>query len=133
MGLPVGYITSVLCVSQSTCLEWKVFKTRQSSFKEQTPPHLETFPLCSHGYLIHSKSVLNIAEHRLALPHLCFGRIVLLHTGTELQNSVETENKLQLLRLFEALINHCCHPGLDTTEGKCLCCSDPHVALFSAM
>lgn len=93
---------------------------------------METFPLCSHRYLIYSKSILNIAEHWLALPHLCFGRILLLHTGTELQNSVEAENKLQLLRLFEAIINHCCHPGLDTTEGKCLCCPDPHVALFSA-
>lgn len=31
------------------------------------------------------------------------------------QNSVEVENELQLLRLFQDFINHCCHPGLDTT------------------
>lgn len=73
--------------------------------------------------------MLDIAEHGLALPLLCFGRIISLHIGTQLQNSVEVENKL---RFFDNH-NHCCHPGLDTTEGKCLCCSDPHIALFSAM
>lgn len=33
---------------------------------------------------------------------------------------MEVENELQLLRLSEDLVNLCCHPGLDPTEGKCL-------------
>lgn len=134
MGLLLGHIISVLCECHtSTCLEWKGLKQLQAIQLQRTDTTtLGTFPLCTHGYLIYSKSVLYIAEHGLALPLLCFGRIILLHVVTKLQNSVEVENELQLLRLFEDLRNHC-HPGLDTTEGKCLCCSDFHVALFSAI
>ena len=124
MGLLLCHIIPVLCGCQtSTCLELKVKKknTRGNPTPKSRLHHpwkLSHFVVMSICLVPGVSSIFQSMGFALSL--LCFGRILLLHIVTKLQNSMEVANELQLLRLFEDLVNLCCHPGLDTTERKCL-------------
>lgn len=104
----------------STCLELegslKLVKKKNSKGNPTPKSRLHQpwkCPRHSHGYhLLNSRSVVYIIEHGVCSFPLCYGRNVLLHIVTELQNSMEVEDKFQL-RLFEDFINLCSHPGLD--------------------